>query len=79
MISWFVGENRGRQNQFLALPQQTDVGAVLVHDREPLDAILRRTGLVDKDDTRIEIALLARQTLVDAVGDHVGNAPPVLT
>ena len=53
------------------------VGAVLVHDRQPLDAVFLRAGLVDIDDTGVEIAFFARQALVDRVGDDVGDAAPV--
>src|SRR5260370_40233511 len=54
------------------------VGAVLVHDGEPLDALLRRPGFGDIDDPRIEIAVLAGDPLVDLVGDDMGDAAPVL-
>ena len=53
------------------------VGAVLVHDRQPLLALVLRAGFVDEDDARVEIALLAGQPLIDRVGDDVGDAAPV--
>ncbi len=78
MISWFVGENRGVSTSSLPLAQKTDIGTVLIHDGEPLDPMLRRPRLIDENDMRVEVALLAGQTLVDAVGDQMTDAPPVL-
>jgi len=52
--------------------------SVLVHDREALDAPVRRTGLRDVNDAGIEIAIFAGDPLVDGVGDDVGNLSPVV-
>ena len=67
-----------RQHQVVAVGQVAQVGAVLVHDRQPLDAVVLRAALGDEDDAGVEIALLAGQPLVDRVGDDVGDAAPVL-
>ena len=67
-----------RQHQVVAARQIAHVGAVLVHDGEPLDAAVLRTGLVDEHHAAVEIALLAGQPLVDRVGDDVGDAAPVV-
>ena len=77
MISWRVGEKRGVSVIDLAVRQIADAGAVLVHDRQALLALVLRAGFVDEDDARIEIALLAGQALVDGVGDDVGDAARV--
>ena len=75
----FLGRRREarRQHEVGAARQIADVGAVLVHDREPLDAALLGAGLVDEHHAGVEIALLAGQALVDLVGDDVRDAPPV--
>ena len=65
-----------RQHDLAALAQRAHVGAVLVHDGEPLGALVLRAGLVDEHDLGVEIALLERQLLVDLVGGDVGEAPP---
>ena len=54
------------------------VGAVLIHDREPLDPIGRRTALRDVDDAGIEIAGLAGDALIDRIGDLVRHPAPVV-
>jgi len=59
-----LGENRG-------VAQLAVVGAVLVHDGEPLDAAFERTGFRDIDDLRVEISVFAGQLLVDDIRDHV--------
>ena len=66
-----------RQRDRPAVGEIADIGAVLVHDGEPLLALVLRAGLVDEDDARVEIALLAGQPLVDRVGDDVGDAARV--
>src|ERR1700676_871983 len=52
--------------------------AGLIHDGEALDAELLRSGLVDENDARIEIAFLAGDALVDLVGNDVGDPPHVV-
>ena len=54
------------------------VGAVLVHDRQPLDPVGARPGLGDIDDLGVEVAVLARDPLVDRIGDLMRHAPPVV-
>ena len=54
------------------------IGAVLVHDRETLGALLRRPGLGDVDDAAVEIAVFAGDPLIDLVGDDVRDTSPVL-
>ena len=54
------------------------IGAVLVHDREPLDPALGRTGFGNIDDPRIEIAALPGDALVDLVGDAMRHHAPVV-
>ena len=63
-----------RQRDRPAVREIAHAGAVLVHDGEPLLALVLRPGLVDEDDARVEIALLAGQPLIDGVGDDVGDA-----
>ena len=60
------------------LRQKPDVLAVLIHDREPLDALLLCPGLVDEDDVGVEVALLAGELLIDLIGDDVADTAPVL-
>ena len=78
MISWRRGREARRQHQVVAAREVTDVGAVLIHDGEALDAALRRPSLVDEHDAAVEIALLAGEPLVDGVGNDVGDAAPVV-
>ena len=66
-----------RQHKVLAVRQVTQIGAVLVHDGEPLDTHVLGPRFVDEDDARVEISALAGQSLVDRIGDDVGDAPPV--
>ena len=67
-----------RQHQFVAAGEIAHVGAVLVHDREPLDAALGRPGLVDEHDAGVEVALIAGQALVDRIRNDVSDAPPIV-
>ena len=63
-----------RQRDRPAVGKVAHAGAVLVHDGQPLDALVLRAGFVDEDDPGVEIALFAGQPLVDRVGDDVGDA-----
>src|SRR6266849_838162 len=54
------------------------VGAVLVHQRETLYALLKRAGFGDVDDPRVEIAVFAGDALIHLIGDDMGDAAPVL-
>ena len=54
------------------------IGAVLIHDRQPLDAVGVRPGLGDIDDLGVEVRRLAGDPLVDRIGDLMGHAPPVV-
>ena len=67
-----------RQHEVGAVGQIAHVGAVLVHQREALDAALLRPGLVDEYDAAVEVALLAGQPLVDRVRNDVGDAAGIL-
>ena len=78
MISCARRREARRQHQRAAVGQVAVIGAVLVHDRQALDAPVRRAALGDVDDARVEIAVLAGDALVDRVGDDVRDAPPVL-
>ena len=60
----------------VAVRQEAQIVAVLIHDREPLDPPVERSGLGDVDDAGVEIAGLAGQPFVDRVGHLVGDAPP---
>ena len=70
-------EPRG-EHEFVAARQIAHVGAVLIHDGEPLDAPLARTGLVDEDDTAVEVAAVAGEPLVDRIRNDVGDAAPIV-
>src|SRR5262249_2214829 len=67
-----------RQNKLVAAGEITDIGAVLIHDREPFDAPLGRPGLIDEYDPAVEIAALPGQALVDCIGDDMCDAPPIV-
>ena len=67
----------GRENELPAVGQHPDVGAVLIHDGETLEAVVLGPSLVDEYDTRVEVALLQRQLLVDLVGDDVPDPAPI--
>src|SRR5208282_6515431 len=66
------------QDKIFAAREITHVGAVLVHDGEPLDAALGRSGLVDEYDAGVEIALFAGEPLVNGIRDDVGDAAPIV-
>ena len=70
-------EPRG-QHQLAALAQQAHVGAVLVHEGQPLAAPVLGARLVDEGDLGVEVAPLAGQALVDLVGGAVGKAAPLV-
>ena len=78
MISWRRRRKPRRQHQVVAAREIAHIGAVLVHDGEPLDARGARTGLVDEHDAAVEIAAVAGELLVDRVRDDVGDAAPVV-
>src|SRR4029078_3048319 len=67
-----------REHELLALAEQAHVEAVLVNARKPLHAPVLRTRFVDEHDARVEVTRLARELLVDLVGDDVVDAAPVL-
>ena len=74
-IGDFLGRRREarRQHEVAAARQIAHIGAVLVHQRQPLDAAFLGAGLVDEHDAAVEIALLAGEALVDLVGDDVAR------
>ena len=65
-----------RHDELVALRQEAHVGAVLVHDREALAAVLLRPGFVDEDDARVEEAADAGDLGVDRVRDDVADPAP---
>ena len=78
-IGDFLGRGREprRQHEVGAARKIAHIGAVLVHQRQPLDAPLLRPALVDEHHAAVEVALLSGQPLVDLVGNDVRDAPPV--
>ena len=68
----------GRQNNVVAVGQHAHVLAVLVHDRQLPLAVDLRAAFGDEDDAGVEVALFTGDPLIDRVGDHVGDAAPVL-
>ncbi len=71
------GREPRRQHQIGALGQVTHIEAILIHQRQALDAPLLGSGLIDEHHAAVEIALLAGQALVDLVGNDVCNPPRV--
>src|SRR3546814_7554470 len=67
-----------RQHEEAAIGEEAVVGAILVHDRQPLDAAVGRTALGDIDDAGVEITVLAGDALVDGVGDQMRQPAPVV-
>src|SRR5690606_18979337 len=67
----------GRQHQIASIRQILMVGPVLIHDRQSLDAALRRPALRDVHYPTVEIAVLACDPLADRVGDDMRHPPPV--
>ena len=67
-----------REHEFVALAQQPDVGAVLIHDRKPLAPAVARARLVDEDDLGVEVAPLAGEALVDLVGHPMRQTAPIV-
>src|SRR3546814_4539903 len=51
-----------RQHEEAAIGEEAMVGAILVHDRQPLDAAVGRTALGDIDDAGVEITVLDRKS-----------------
>ena len=51
--------------------------AVLVHDRQTLDAAVLASRLGDVDDAGVEVTGLAGESHIYGVGDDVGDAAPV--
>ncbi len=78
MISCVDGEKRGVSTRSVAAREIAHIGAVLIHDGEPLDAALLRAAFIDEHDAAVEIALLAGEALVDRIRDDVRDAPPVV-
>ena len=72
------GREARRQHEIVAARQVAHARAVLIHDREALDAALLRPGFVDEHDAGVEIALLAGEPFVDRVRDDVADAPPIV-
>ncbi len=72
------GREPRREHEIVAAREIAHIGAVLIHDGEPLDAPLRRAGLVDEHDAAVEIAAVAGEPLVDRVRDDVGDAAPIV-
>jgi hypothetical protein len=57
----------GREHEVVATGEIAQIGAILVHQREPLGPPIFGAGLVYEDHAAIEIALFAGQALVDRV------------
>ncbi len=71
------GEAR-REHEILAAREVAHVGAVLVHEREALDAPLTGPGFVDEYDAAVEVAFLAGQPFIDRIRNDMRDAPPVV-
>ena len=67
-----------REHEFIAAGEIAHVGAVLIHDGEPLDAPLLRAGLVHEHDAAVEIAFLAGQPFVNGIRNDVRDAAPIV-
>ena len=65
-----------RQHQVAAAGQDAHVGAILIHDGEPFDALLLRPALVDEHHAAVEVAGLAGEPLIDRIRDDVRDPPP---
>ncbi len=72
------GRETRRHDKIVAARQIAHIGAVLVHDREALAAVLRRAGLVDEDDAGIEKALLAGDAREDRIRNDVRDAARIV-
>ena len=66
----------GRHDQVVALRQEPHIGAVLVHDGEPLAPVLLRTGLVDEHHAGVEETAEAGDLGVDGIGNDMADAAP---
>ena len=67
-----------RHDEIIASGHIAQIGAVLIHDREALAAVLGRARLVDKSNPRIEKALLAGNPRKDRIRDNMGNPARVV-
>ena len=67
----------GRQHEIGPVREVARARAVLVHQHQPLAAVVPGARLRDEDDAAVEIAFLAGDLLVDGVGDLVSEAAPV--
>ena len=65
-----------RHDGGIALRQVAHIGAVLIHDREPLAAVLLRSRFIDEHHARVEEAAEARHLGIDRIGNDVADAAP---
>ena len=70
-------EARGH-HQLVAFADIAQIGPVLIHDGQTLDALVLAALLVDKHDAGIEEALFTGQARIDRIGDHMGDTTPIV-
>ncbi len=73
-----VGRKARRQRHRSAVGQKLVIFAVLIHNRQPLDAPGCRAAFRNIHDPGVKIAFFAGQTFVNGIGNHVSNAAPVV-
>src|SRR3546814_18157647 len=61
----------------LAVGQEAVIGAILIHDREPLGTVALGAGFRDIDDAAVEIGAFTRQAGIDLIGQFVCREAPV--
>src|SRR4029450_9357967 len=67
-----------REHEVVPASEIAHIGAILIHQCQPLDPALLWTGLVDEDNAAVEITLVPGDALVNGVGNDVGDPPPVI-
>src|SRR5207302_746786 len=72
------GREARREHEVIAPREITYIRAILIHERQALDAPLLWPGFVDEHDATVEIAFVSGEPLIDRVRDDMGDATPVV-
>ena len=68
----------GSHHELVAARDVAHAGAVLIHDGEPLAAVLGGAGFVDEDDASVEKALFAGHAGEDRIGYDMGDTAQII-
>ena len=73
-----IGRESRRQHQIGPAGQELVAVAVLVHQRQPFDALARGAAFGNIGNDGVEIAFVAGQAFVNRIGHRMRHAPPVI-